>query len=482
MRRIAFNLAPVALAAALAGCSLMPAYERPALPVQDAYAGDAGKATEQPVADLGWRDVFRSPQLQQLIDMSLANNRDLRVAVLNIEKARAQYRVQDAARWPTVNATASGTGSRTPADLSSTGDVLVAHQSSVSLGLSAYELDLFGRVRSLSAQALQEFLSTTEARRTTQVTLVSEVATAYLTLAADQDQLTLARQTLADQSEALSLQQRLQDLGQASALTVSQARTSVETARVDVERYTGQVAQDRNALVLLIGPPVKADLLPDSLTAATDLTQGPLAAIPPGLPSQLLQRRPDIVEAEHDLKAANASIGAARAAFYPRISLTASAGTASSELSHLFKAGSGSWSFVPQLSLPIFDAGTNRANLAAAQASRDIAQAQYEKAIQTAFREVSDALAQRSTLSRQMDAQQALVDASAESYRLSQARFKAGVDSHLTVLSSQLSLYAAQQNLIATQLSQMTNLVTFYRTLGGGWSERSEPVVAQAAR
>ncbi|WP_304303442.1 efflux transporter outer membrane subunit [Pseudacidovorax intermedius] len=482
MRRIAFTLAPVALAAALAGCSLMPTYERPALPVQDAYAGDAGKATEQPVADLGWRDVFRSPQLQQLIDMSLANNRDLRVAVLDIEKARAQYRVQDAARWPTVNATASGTGSRTPADLSATGDVLIAHQSSVSVGISAYELDLFGRVRSLSAQALQEFLSTAEARRATQVTLVSEVATAYLTLAADQDQLTLARQTLADQSEALRLQQRLQDLGQASALTVSQARTSVETARVDVERYTGQVAQDRNALVLLVGAPVPAELLPDSLTAATDLTQGPLAAIPPGLPSQLLQRRPDIVEAEHDLKAANASIGAARAAFYPRISLTASAGTASSELSHLFKAGSGSWSFVPQLSLPIFDAGTNRANLATAQASRDIAQAQYEKAIQTAFREVSDALAQRSALSRQMDAQQALVDASAESYRLSQARFKAGVDSHLTVLSSQLSLYAAQQNLISTQLSQMTNLVTFYRTLGGGWSERSEPVVAQAPR
>lgn len=482
MRRIAFTLAPVALAAALAGCSLMPAYERPALPVQDAYAGDAGKATEQPVADLGWRDVFRSPQLQQLIDMSLANNRDLRVAVLNIEKARAQYRVQDAARWPTVNATASGTGSRTPADLSATGDVLIAHQSSVSVGISAYELDLFGRVRSLSAQALQTFLSTAEARRATQVTLVSEVATAYLTLAADQDQLTLAHQTLADQSEALRLQQRLQDLGQASALTVSQARTSVETARVDVERYTGQVAQDRNALVLLIGAPVPAELLPDSLTAATALTQGPLAAIPPGLPSQLLQRRPDIVEAEHDLKAANASIGAARAAFYPRISLTASAGTASSELSHLFKAGSGSWSFVPQLSLPIFDAGTNRANLATAQASRDIAQAQYEKAIQTAFREVSDALAQRSALSRQMDAQQALVDASAESYRLSQARFKAGVDSHLTVLSSQLSLYAAQQNLISTQLSQMTNLVTFYRTLGGGWSERSEPVVAQAPR
>lgn len=485
MRRIAFTLAPVALAAALAGCSLMPAYERPALPVQDAYAGDAGAAgtaAEQAVADIGWRDVFRSPQLQQLIAMSLANNRDLRVAVLNIEKARAQYQVQDAARLPTVSATASGTGSRTPADLSSTGDALIAHQSSVSLGISAYELDLFGRVRSLSAQALQEFLSTSEARRATQVTLVSEVATAYLTLAADQDRLTLARQTLADQSEALALQRRLQDLGQASALTVSQARTSVETARVDVESYTSQVAQDRNALVLLIGAPVPDALLPDSLLAAADLTEGQLATIPPGLPSQLLQRRPDIVEAEHDLKAANAYIGAARAAFYPRISLTASAGTASSELSQLFKAGSGAWTFAPQISVPIFDAGTNRANLAAAKASRDIAQAQYEKAIQTAFREVSDALVQRGALSRQLDAQRALVEANADSYRLSQARFKAGVDSHLTVLSSQLSLYAAQQNLIGTQLSQMTNLVTFYRTLGGGWSERSEPVVAQAPR
>lgn len=470
-----FRFTPLALAALMAGCSLIPAYQQPATPVPGKFADDTTGANpaSTPVADLGWRDVFTDPSLQRVIEVSLANNRDLRVAVLNIEKARAQYRVQDAALFPTVNASAGGSGSRTPASLSSTGETLIAHQYSASLGFSSYEIDLFGRVRSLSEQALQQFLSTAEARRSTQISLVAEVATSYLTLAADQDRLKLARDTLQSQSDSYRLNQRSFELGVSSALTLSQTQTSVDTARVDVERYTAQVAQDRNALMLLVGAELPEELLPQALPDGATATANPLAAIPPGLPSELLQRRPDILQAERDLKAANAYIGAARAAFYPRISLTASAGTSSSELSGLFKSGSGAWSFAPQISLPIFDGGANRANLKIATVSRDISVAQYEKAIQTAFREVSDALAQRGTLGRQLDAQQSLVNATAESYRLSEARFRRGVDSYLSVLDSQRSLYTAQQDLIGTRLSRFTNLVTFYKTLGGGWAETS---------
>jgi multidrug efflux system outer membrane protein len=464
-----FALTPLALAALLSGCSLMPTYQQPAAPVPAAFAGDSGGSASSAVANLGWRDVFTDPALRQVIALSLANNRDLRVAALNIEKARAQYGVQNAALFPTVNASGSGTGSRTPADLSSTGQATVSHQYSATLGFSAYELDLFGRVRSLNAQALEQFLATAEARRSTQISLVAEVATSYLTLAADQDRLRLARDTLTSQNDSYRLNQRSYELGVASALTLRQAQTSVDSARVDVERYTAQVAQDRNALVLLVGADVPAELLPQTLPDASSAAASPLAGIAPGLPSDLLQRRPDILEAERTLKAANANIGAARAAFYPRISLTASAGSSSSDLSGLFKGGSGSWSFIPQISLPIFDGGANQANLDIATVSRDINVAQYEKAIQTAFREVSDALAQRNTLGRQLEAQQSLVDATADSLQLSDARFKRGVDSYLGVLDAQRSLYTAQQNLISTQLSRLTNLVTFYKVMGGGW-------------
>jgi len=333
-------------------------------------------------------------------------------------------------------------------------------------------------VHSLSAQALEEFLSTAENRRSTQISLIAEVATDYLTLASDRDLLKLAQDTLASQEHTYALDQRTFELGSSSALTLSQAQTSVETARVDVEKYTSQVAQDINALVLVVGTDLPEDLLPKSLPARSTADASPLASIPPGLPSDLLQRRPDILKAERDLKAANAYIGAARAAFYPSITLTASAGTSSASLGNMFKGGSGTWSFAPQISVPIFDDGINKANLASAQADRDIYVADYEKAIQTAFREVSDALAQRNTLGRQLDAQQALVDATAKSYRLSQARFNQGVDSYLNVLDSQRSLYTAQQDLISTQLSRFTNLVTFYKTLGGGWIDTTGKPVA----
>ncbi len=478
---------PLLLAMLLGGCTLMPEYQRPAAPVANQFAGDhsanAASGTEaMAVSDIGWRDVFTDPTLQEVISLSLANNRDLRVAVLNIEKARAQYGVERAALFPTINAATSESASRTPADLSATGRALTSRSYTATLGFSAYELDLFGRVRSLKEQALQSFLSTAEARRSTQISLIAEVATAWLTLASDQDRLRLAKDTLASQASSYELTRRSFELGSSSALTLRQAQTSVESARVDVESYTAQVDQDRNALVLLVGKDLPDRLLPQGLPDTALAAASPLATIPPGLPSDLLQRRADIVEAERNLRAANANIGAARAAFYPSISLTADAGTASARLAGLFKGGSGSWSFVPQISLPIFDGGANQANLDIATISRDISVAQYEKAIQTAFQEVSDALAQRNTLGRQLQAQEDLVEASDASYRLSQARFNNGVDSYLTVLDSQRTLYSAQKTLIGTRLSRWTNLVTFYKALGGGWVERSgNPVASDLA-
>ena len=471
----------LACAAALGGCSLMPVYERPALPVPDAYpvaASASGLAQSPEAADIGWREFFADERLRQVLALALANNRDLRVAALNIEKARAQYRVQDAALYPGVSATASQSATRTADNLRLPGNPEISRQYSANLGISAYELDMFGRVRSLSAQALEQFFATEAARRSTHISLVAEVANAYLSLGADQERLALARDTLKSQDESYRLNQRSFEVGVLSALALRQAQTSVETARVDVARYTAQVAQDRNARALLVGSPVPDELLPATLSDSLNA----LPELPAGLPSALLQRRPDILQAEHQLKSANANIGAARAAFYPRISLTASAGSSSTDLDGLFKSGSGTWSFLPQISLPIFDGGANRANLDIAKISRDINVAQYEKAIQTAFREVSDALAQRGTLGDQLAAQQSLVDATAESNTLSRARFAQGVDSYLAVLDSQRSLYSAQQNLIGTRLSRVSNLVTLYKVLGGGWSEERAGKVAAAGQ
>lgn len=435
-----FKLTNLALAIVLAGCSsLAPHYERPAAPVPAVFP--TASASGQAAADIDWRDFFADAKLRSLIDLALANNRDLRVAVLNIAQARAQYRVQDASTWPTLNASGSGSASRTPASLSGTGQAVVGHQVSANIGTSAYELDLFGRVRSLNAQALESYLATTEARRSTQISLVAEVASAYLTWSADLDRLALARQTLQSQSDTYGLTQRRFELGTDSALTLRQQQTSVESARVDVASYTAQVALDQNALALLLGTAVPAELTPTGLATRVSA----LPDLPANLPSDLLLRRPDILQAEHTLQAASFNIGAARAAFYPRISLTASAGSSSNDLSGLFKAGSGAGSFVPQITLPLFDGGANQANLDIATVTRDINVAQYEKTIQTAFREVADALAQRSNLGDQLSAQQALVDATVDSFKLSDARFRRGVDSYLDVMVTQRSLYTAQQ-------------------------------------
>jgi multidrug efflux system outer membrane protein len=476
------SLLALILTAVLCGCSLMPDYRRPASPVPVVYPLSRGSDTAPdaaPVADLPWADFFADARLRQLVNLALDNNRDLRVAVLNIEQSRAQYRIQESNSFPSVDASGSGNSSRSPADVAAFRQAGITRQYSATVGFSSYELDLFGRVRSLNAQALQQFLASDEARRSTHISLVAEVANDFLTLAADHERLKLAQRTLQSQSDSYALTQRKADLGVASDLDLRQAQTTVESARVDVARYTSQIAQDRNALTLVVGTTVPDALLPDGLDDAL-AALGSRGDLPAGLSSSLLQRRPDVLQAEHQLEAANANIGAARAAFYPRISLTANAGTTSSALSGLFKGGSGSWMFAPQISLPIFDGGSNRANLDLAKVDRDIYLAQYEKAIQTAFREVADSLAVRDTVQGQLEAQSALVGASAESYRLSEARFQRGADSYLQVLDSQRSLYAAQQNLIGTQLTRISNLVTLYKVLGGGWS--GAPMTASAAQ
>jgi multidrug efflux system outer membrane protein len=460
------SITTLVAACALVGCTnLAPTYQRPAAPVPSNYP-DAGLATQAEARAPRWQDFFADAHLRALIEIALGNNRDLRVAVLNIEQARASYRVQDAQRLPSVAANGSGSNAHVPASLSTTGAEMVTHQYSANIGVSAYELDLFGRVSNLGEQALQQYLATEEARRATQISLVAEVATAYLNWSADVQRLALARETLRSQGESYALTQARFSKGYASELSLRQIQTSVDGARVDVARYAGQVAQDRNAMALLLGTTVPDALVPQ------DLDDQPFAMpeLPVGLPSDLMLRRPDLLQAEHQLQASTANIGVARAAFYPRISLTASAGSSSAELSNLFKSDSGAWSFSPQISLPIFNGGANQANLDSARAGRDIALAQYEKAIQTAFREVADGLAQRASVSEQLVAQRSLVEASEVALTLSDARYVRGIDGYLSVLDAQRSAYSARQTLISTTLAQMSNSVTLYRALGGGWS------------
>ena len=459
------NLSLILLAStAVSACTLAPDYKRPVLPVAQTWSTPTAEpATSVTAADLDWRQVLLDPRLQGVVDLALKQNRDLRVAVLNIEKARAQYGVQRSALFPGINGVASETRSRTPASVSQTGQAFDTEVYSATVGFTAYELDLFGRVRSLSQAALQSFFATQETSRSVRISLIAETANAWLTLAADQDRLTLARETLSTREESLRLVRQRVDGGAGSLLDLRNAETLAETARSDVAVYTAQVAQDRNALTLLAGGDVPADLLPSGLASAAIL-----ADLPAGLPSDVLVRRPDVLAAEHQLQGANANIGAARAAFFPRISLTGSTGATSPDLDGLFKGGTGTWSFIPQITLPIFAGGANVANLNISKANRDIAVATYEKTVQTAFREVSDALSVRATVADRVAAQERLVTAAADTQRLSQQRRDAGLDSALTLLDSQRSLYSAQQGLITARLARATNLVTLYKTLGGG--------------
>lgn len=446
----------------LAGCSMAPDYQAPSTGVAAAYPHAAAQAA--PVADLGWRDFFLDEGLRGLIDLALAQNHDLAVASANVERARALYRVQRADQLPSLTAGASATRTRTNEPMTQTGN-----QYQVNAGITAFELDFFGRVRNLSDAALESYFATAAARETARLALVAEVANAYLTLLADREQLALTERTFNAQKESYDLVKLSFDRGARSLLELRQAETTLETARANLAAFRRQVSLDENALTLLVGSPV---------TVAGDKVLGEegallVPALPEGLPSDLLIRRPDIAQAEHNLRAANANIGAARAAFFPRIGLTSALGTASTSLSGLFEGGSKVWNVGADASLPIFDFGRTQSNLDVAKADRDIAVANYQGAVRTGFREVADALAARATLDDQVAAQTALVTATRESYTLSKARYDRGVDSYLQVLDAQRSLYAAESSLIVLRQQRLSNLVTLYKALGGGLSDRA---------
>lgn len=442
------------------GCTMEPKYTRPSAPVPEAWpANHEGLVA----ADTRWRDFFTEPGLRSVIELALANSRDLRVAALNVEKAQALYRIQRSELYPGVGVMANGEKYRLPEKMTSDGKAVIKEQYSVNVGVMAWELDFFGRLRSLKHRALNQYLATEQARAAAETSLVAAVAQGYLMHAADSENLKLAEATFEAQKSFHELIAKSRELGIASDLELRQAQSQMESARSDVALFRGLVALDRNALDLLAGTRVPAELLPLGLDAA-----GELKDVSAGLPSEVLLRRPDILAAEYQLKAANANIGAARANFFPRVSLTAGMGTMSPELSGLFESGTRTWSFAPQIVAPLFAGGSLWANLKVAKVDREIAVAQYEKAIQSAFREVSDGLVRRESLTGQLEAQRALVEALDASYRLSVARYQEGLDGYLGVLVAQRSLYGAQQGLAATRLACQANRITLYKALGGG--------------
>jgi multidrug efflux system outer membrane protein len=462
----------LALGIAAAGCTMAPKYSRPKAPVPAEWPNGAAYTSQLSTNNAQlpeWQEFFPDEKLRQVIGTALTNNRDLRIAALNVERSRAMYGIQRAELFPIINATGSGSKQRIPGGVMGFPDPLTLDRYDANLGVASWEIDFFGRIRSFKDEALQEYLATEQARRSAQILLISSVADAYLALAADRENLTLAETTLTAQQDSFNLTKRRHDLGLTTDLDLYRAQTPVDIAHRDVALYVQQVAQDENALNLLTGSPVPGELLPPELNSVI-----PPKEVSPGLSSEVLLRRPDVLQAEDLLKAANADIGAARAAFFPRISLTAAIGTASSDLSGLFKAGSGAWSYAPEIVMPIFDARTWSANKAA-KVQREIAVTQYEKAIQSAFREVADALAIRGTVDQQVAAQQSLVNAFGETYRLSKSRYDKGIDSYFSVLDAQRSLFAAQQVLVFLRLSKLANQVQLYAVLGGGWQTGPSP-------
>jgi outer membrane protein, multidrug efflux system len=470
--------------ACMAGCTMEPHYQRPDLPIAPQFpeADGAGIAA----SDIGWRDFFSDKRLQTLIEIALVHNPDARVAALNIAAARAQYQIQRASLFPAISASATeqvqkypaavaaiaGTGASGAvgsAPVAASGGSGVFRYFDVGVGFTSYELDVFGRIRSLSHAKLEQYLGYVETRRSTEISVVSEVASAYLTLLADEELLKITADTLSSQQESFGLIQKSFDGGVATGLDYHQAESTVATAQANLAQYTRQVAQDRNALAVLIGMPV-----PDDLPVGSDLNEEKLLSeLPAGVPSVVLAQRPDVRAAEHNLIAANANIGAARAAFFPRITLTGNYGTASTSLSGLFDHGSTAWTFSPQISLPLFAGGANVAALKLSNVQREVLVAQYQQSIQGAFREVADALVARRPLDAQLSADQVLVNATGESLRLSQMRFDNGVDNYLTVLDSQRSFFTAQQSLVNVKLARLQNQVTLYKALGGGWQEHT---------
>ncbi len=448
---------------------MAPQYNQPPAPIPAQWPqGNAYKdvqSTNAPIVpELSRQDFFADPQLQELIELALKNNRDLRLAALNVERARALYGIRRAELFPAVNAAGAGGRQRRSTDLIAPGEQNIVEQYRVNLGVAAWEIDFFGRIRSLKDQALETYLATDEARRGAQIALVAEVARTYLSLAANRENLALSQSTLATQLNSYKLEEKRFNVGITSEIDLRRAQIPVETARRNVAIYTQRVAQDKNALNLLAGEPVPESLLP------TDLSHiQPPKDISAGLTSEVLLQRPDILAAEHQLKGAYAVIGAARAAFFPRISLTTTFGTASNELSGLFNSGSKTWNFAPQVVMPIFDARVWAA-YRVSKAERDIVLTRYEKTIQVAFREVADTLAIQGSIDQQVAAQQALVVATAETYRLADLRYNQGIDDYLGVLVAQRSQFAAQQVLVLLRLSKLTNRVRLYAVLGGGSS------------
>lgn len=463
------TLSVLMLSWVLSGCVILaPTYERPAAPVPAAWpTGDAyapQQVADKTAADIPWGDFIVAPKLRAIVELALSSNRSLRESAATVASARAQYRVQRAALMPTVQAGVDGATSRTRTT-SSDGGTIQPSSYTANVGLSSFEIDMFGRLRSLSDAALESYFATEEGARATHVSLIAETASAYLTLAADQSRLAVSRQTLASAQRSVSLTQRRLEGGLASRVDVRQAQTVYQTARADIASTVTSIAQDRNALELLVGQTVPDTLLPDGLPGGT----GWLAEVPAGLSSDVLLRRPDVAQAEHTLKSANANIGAARAAFLPTLSLTTSGGLSSAALSSLFSGGAAAiWSIAPALTVPIFDGGANRASLRYSTAQRDLYLSTYELAIQTAFKEVADALAQRGTIQEQVAARQDLREAAADSYRLSDARYQRGLDTFLNALDAERTVYSAELTLVTTRLAAYDNLVALYRVMGGG--------------
>ncbi|WP_438301874.1 efflux transporter outer membrane subunit [Pseudomonas sp. NMS19W] len=463
MRISAFSTLVIAML--LGGCSLAPTYERPAAPVAEHWTVETTKQGS-PINQLAWQTFIVDPELRRLVVIALDNNRSLRQTLLDIEQARAQYRIQRADRVPGLNAGASGNRQRLPADLASNGRAGVASSYQVGVSLPEYELDLFGRVKSLTDSALQEYLATEEAARAAQIALIAEVSQAYLIHDGAQRRLDLTQQTLISREYSFALISQRRSNGTATALDYQEALGLVEQSRAEQESNLRQKQQAFNALVLLLGTKDAAKSIPERLSTEPMLVQD----IAPDTTSTLIERRPDILAAEHRLQARNADIGAARAAFFPRISLTGSFGTSSAQMSGLFDGGSRSWSFVPNLSLPLFDAGRNSAGLSLAEARKDSAVAAYEGTIQTAFREVADALAATDTLRREEAARRALANTSSETLKLAKARYEGGIDSHLRYLDAQRTSFVNETASIEVSTQRQIALVDLFRSLGGGWS------------
>jgi multidrug efflux system outer membrane protein len=441
---------------------MIPKYQRPKAPMPEALPGDAAKPGAVAVANLHWQDYFTNPGMQSVIKLALANNRDLRIAALNIEKMQAAYGIQRAGLYPTIGVAASGARYWAPKNMSLTGKAQTSETDVLNFGVLSWELDFFGRVRSLSAQALNQYLATEQAQLSGQISLVAAIAQSYLAYAADNENLQLTQSTFEAQKSYFEMISKSRELGIASELDLRRAQSQMETSRVDVARYRGLVAVDQHALDLLVGTPVSAELLPKGFDSA-----GELKDVSAGLSSEVLLRRPDILMAEYQLKAANANIGAARAAFFPSISLTGGIGTMSPDLSGLFNWSQRTWNFTPQISVPIFAGGALRAGLKVSEINRAIAVIQYEQAIQTAFREVSDGLVRRASLLEQLEAQRSLLESLSATFSLSESRYKEGLDGYLGVLDAQRSLYSVQQGLVATRLASQSNQIMLFKALGG---------------